>query len=94
MNYAAVGGVGVGGADVAVGAVEFADVLGEIPTVSVPGSVFLNGQRAGGGGDDPRVIRLREYKSIHTHGFGGDITHGQGVVQGTFRANMILYPLR
>ena len=49
---------------------------------------------AGSGGGDPRVIRLREYKSIQTHGFGGDITHGQGVVQGTFRTIVILYPLR
>ena len=46
----AVGGVGVGGADVAGGAVDFADVLGQIPAVGVPGGVFLDGQRARGDG--------------------------------------------
>lgn len=34
-RYLAVGGVGVGGADVAVLAVKFVDVLGEVPAVGV-----------------------------------------------------------
>ena len=40
------------------------------------------------------VIRLRERKAIHTHGFCGDVAGGQGVVGLAFRSNMILYPLR
>ena len=47
-RYLPIGRVGVGGADVTGGAVEFADVLGEVPAIREPGSVFLNGQRAGG----------------------------------------------
>ena len=43
-----VGGVGVGGAEVAVLAEDFADVLGEIPAVGVPCAVFADGQRACG----------------------------------------------
>ena len=39
----AVGGVGIGGADVAGGAVDFADVLRQIPAVGVPGAVLLEG---------------------------------------------------
>ena len=42
-RYLAVGGVGVGGAEVAVLAVEFANVLSEIPAVGVPGAVLLDG---------------------------------------------------
>ena len=49
-RYLAVGGVGVGGADVAVLAVELADVLGEVPAVGVPGAVELDSQRTGGDG--------------------------------------------
>ena len=49
-GYGAIGGVGVGGADVAVGIVEFTDVFGEVPAVGVPGAVFLDGQRAGSRG--------------------------------------------
>ena len=49
-RYLAVGGVGVGGAEVAVLAVELADVLRQIPTIGVPGAVLLDGQRAGGYG--------------------------------------------
>ena len=45
-----VGGVGVGGAEVAVLAEDFADVLGEIPAVGVPGAVFADGQGARGNG--------------------------------------------
>ena len=48
--YRAVGGVGVGGGDVAGGAEDFAHVLGEVETVGVPGAVFLDRQRAGGDG--------------------------------------------
>ena len=40
------------------------------------------------------VIRLRERKAIHRHGFCGDVTGGQGVVGLALRSNMILYPLR
>ena len=46
----AVGGVGIGGADVAGGAVDFADVLRQIPAVGVPGAALLDGQRARGDG--------------------------------------------
>ena len=46
------------------------------------------------GGGHPGVIRLRERKAIHTHGFCGDVTSRQGVVALAFRSNMILYPLR
>ena len=45
-----VGGVAVGGAEVAVLAEDFADVLGEIPAVGVPGAVFADGQGARGNG--------------------------------------------
>ena len=46
----AVGGVGVGGADVAVLAVDLTDVFGEIPSIGEPSAVYLNSQRARGGG--------------------------------------------
>ena len=67
-RYLAVGGVGVGGADVAVLAADFANVLSEIPAVSEPGAVLLDGQRAGGyglgriPGDEPqgRVVAAGE----------------------------------
>ena len=42
-------GVGVGGADVAGGAEDFADILGEVPAVGEPGAVFADGKGAGGG---------------------------------------------
>ena len=42
------GGVSVSGRDIAGGAVELTDILGEIPAVCVPCGVFLNCQRAGG----------------------------------------------
>ena len=44
------GSVGIGGGDVAGGAVEFADVLGEIPTVCMPSAADLDDQRTGGDG--------------------------------------------
>ena len=47
-GYLAVGGIGVGSADVAGGGVGFPDVLGEIPAVGVPGGILLDGQGAGG----------------------------------------------
>ncbi len=46
----AIGGVGVGGADVAIGAEHFADVLCQIPAVAVPCAAFLDDQWAGGDG--------------------------------------------
>ena len=44
------GGVGVGGRDIAGGAEELANVLGEIPAVGIPGAADLDSQRAGGYG--------------------------------------------
>ena len=49
---------------------------------------------AGVGGRNPGVIRLRERKAIHRHGFCGDVAGRQGVVALAFRSVMILYPLR
>ena len=68
FRYFTIGGVGVGGADVTVVAVELADVFGQIPAVSVPCAVLLDGQRAGGyrlggiPGDEPecRVVAAGE----------------------------------
>ena len=48
--YGAVGGVGVGRADVAGGAEDLAHVFGEVESVGVPGAVFLDGERAGSDG--------------------------------------------
>ena len=45
-----IGGIGVGGGEVAVGGEELADVLCEIPAVGVPRAIFLDGKRAGGDG--------------------------------------------
>ena len=47
-GYRAKEGVGVGGADVADGAENFAHVFGEIEAVGEPGAVFLDGERTGG----------------------------------------------
>ena len=61
FRYFTIGGVGVGGADITVRAVELADVFGQIPAGSVPGAVLLDGQRAGGyrlggiPGDEPEA---------------------------------------
>ena len=41
-------GVSVGGVDVAVGAEDFAYVLGEVEAVGAPSAVLLDGQRARG----------------------------------------------
>ena len=49
---------------------------------------------AGVGSRYPGVIRLRERKAIHRHGFSGDVAGRQGVVALAFRSSMILYPLR
>ena len=46
-RYFAERSVGVGGVDVAVGAEDFAYVLGEVEAVGAPGAVLLDGQRAG-----------------------------------------------
>ena len=46
----AVGGVGVGGSDVAGSTEDFAHVFGEVEAVGVPGAVFLDGERAGSNG--------------------------------------------
>ena len=43
-----IGGIGVGGGEVAVGGEELADVLCEIPAVGVPRAIFLDGEGAGG----------------------------------------------
>ena len=71
-GYLPIGGVGIGGADVAGGAVEFANVLSEIPAVSEPRAVLLDGQRAGGGGRDTGGILLRESNATDRHRLGGD----------------------
>ena len=49
-GYLPIGGVGIGGANIAGGAVEFANVLRQIPAVGEPGAVLLESQRAGGHG--------------------------------------------
>ena len=49
---------------------------------------------AGVGACHPGIIRLRERKAIHRHGFSGDVAGRQGVVALAFRSSMILYPLR
>ena len=60
-GYLAVGGVCVGGCDVAGGAEYLAHVLGEVKSVGVPGAVFLDGQGTGGDGlggvpgDEPKT---------------------------------------
>ena len=54
----------------------------------------VGGVTAPGGSRYPGVIRLRERKAIHRHGFCGDVAGGQGVVGLALRSNMILYPLR
>ena len=41
------GGVGIGGADIAGGAEDFAHVLGEVEAVGAPGAVLLDSQRWG-----------------------------------------------
>ncbi len=46
------------------------------------------------GGRYSGVIRLRERKAVHRHGFCCDVAGGQGVVGLALRSNMILYPLR
>ena len=50
LAWQAVGGIGIAGAKGTIVAVDFADVLGEIPAVGVPGAVLLDGQRSGGNG--------------------------------------------
>ena len=48
--YFAVGGVGIGGAEVTGGAEDFADVFRQIPAVGEPCTVFTDGKGAGGDG--------------------------------------------
>lgn len=48
--YFAVGGVGVGGAEVAVLPEDFADVFGEIPAVGEPIAIFADGKGTRGDG--------------------------------------------
>ena len=93
-RYLAIGGIGIGGADVAVLAVELADVLGEVPSIGVPGAVELDGQRTRSGGHHTCRILLRERKAIHRHRFGGDVGCGNSAVLNTFRILTILRPLR
>ena len=50
FRYTTVRRVVVGGADVAGGAEDFADVFGEVPAVGVPGAVFADGKGARGDG--------------------------------------------
>jgi hypothetical protein len=58
----AVGGVSVGSFDVAVGAVDFGDILGEVESVGVPRAVLLDGEGTSsygfGGipGDEPKFV--------------------------------------
>jgi len=67
-GYCSIGGVSVVCADVAVDAIDLADVFGQIPAVCVPCAVLLDGQRAGGyrlggiPGDEPecRVVAAGE----------------------------------
>ena len=49
-GYRAIGGVGVGSADVAGGAEDFAHVFGEVQAVGVPCAVLLDGERTRGDG--------------------------------------------
>ena len=49
-GYCSEGGVGVEGADVAVGGVDFTDVLREIPAIGIPCAVFLDAKRTRSGG--------------------------------------------
>ena len=73
--YLPKGGVGVVGADVAVLAVDFADVFGEIPTIGVPCAVFLNGQRAGG----DRLGRIPRNQPQARVGSAGEVAGLRGV---------------
>ena len=79
--------------DVAVLAVEFADVLSEVPAVGVPGAVLLDGRRAGGGGRDTGGILLRERNATDRHRLGGDGRTWHCTVLRSFRTCTILRPL-
>ena len=70
--YRAVGGVGVGGGDVACGAEDFAHVLGEVKAVGVPCAVLLDSQRAGGDG----VHRVPCYQPKAGMGGAGEVDAG------------------
>ena len=53
----AVGGVGVGSADVAGGTEDLAHVLGEVDAIGVPSAVLLDGKWTSGGGLGGSPIR-------------------------------------
>ncbi len=67
-GHGAEGSVSVRGRNIACGAVELTDVLGEIPTVGIPSAADLDSQRTSGGrlggipGDEPksRVVAAGE----------------------------------
>ena len=67
--YGAVGGVGVGSGDVAGGAEELTDVLGEVEAVGVPCAVLLDSQRTGGDG----VHRVPCYQPEAGMGGAGEV---------------------
>ena len=80
--------------DVAVLAVEFADVIGEIPAVGEPGAVLLDSQRAGGGGRDTGGILLREQNATDRHRLGSDGRTWHRTVLQSLRTCTIHRPLR
>ena len=67
-GYLPIGGVGVGGADVAGGAEDFAHVFGEVQAVGVPCAVLLDGERTSsdGLGALPRYIPYTFLSTLYT----------------------------
>ncbi len=65
----------------------------EIPAISEPRAVLLDGQRAGGGGHDTGGILLREHNATDRHRLGSDGTGGHRTVLHSFRTCTILRPL-
>ena len=72
-GYGTVGRIGVRGADVATGTVDFANVFGEVKPVSEPRGILLNSQRASGyglrgiPGNEPEAgcaLRVRSQQAI------------------------------
>jgi hypothetical protein len=63
-----VGGVSVGGADVAGGAEDLAHVLGEVKAVGIPCAVLLDGERTRGDGLGalPRYIPYTFLSTLYT----------------------------
>ena len=70
--YLAEGGVGVGCSDVTIGAVELANILGEVPAIGVPGAVKLDCQRAGG----DRLGRIPQEQAHHRVVAAGEVDSG------------------